>query len=324
MVMARGSDILDAVVVGAGWAGLGVSQALASRGLRHRIFERGRIGETWLTQRWDSFRINTANVHTVMPGQTYAGADPNGAMTAREFVALLEYYVQQFGLPLETNTPVTHLDEEDGLYRLSVPNGQVWARNVVIATSNQSCPVRPAMSALLPPQVQQIDTSDYRNPSSLESGAVLVIGSAQSGGQIAEDLARAGRTVFLATGRVGRLPRNYRGRHTSIWMVLTGAIDVTRGELLQQGPIPARALQGALHTISLQFLSIQGVVLLGRLTGVEGNRLSFSDDVQANIRHGDETSARIRSQIDSYIARNGIEWWRLSRSPTRWRASYGQ
>jgi putative flavoprotein involved in K+ transport len=90
-------------------------------------------------------------------------------------------------------------------------------------------------------------------------------------------------------------------------MVLTGAIDVTRGELLQQGPIPARALQGALHTISLQSLSAQGVVLLGRLTGVEGSRVSFSDDVQANIRHGDETSARIRSQIDSYIARDGID-----------------
>lgn len=134
-----------------------------------------------------------------------------------------------------------------------------------------------------------------------------MIGSAQSGGQIAEDLVRAGRTVYLATGRVGRLPRNYRGRHTSVWMVLTGAIDVTRSELLQQGPIPARALQGALHTISLQSLSAQGVVLLGRLTGVEGNRLSFSDDVQANIRYGDETSARIRSQIDSYIARNGID-----------------
>jgi putative flavoprotein involved in K+ transport len=307
MVVTRGSDILDAVVVGAGWAGLGVSQALAQRGLRHKVFERGRIGETWLTQRWDSFRINTANVHTVMPGQTYAGPDPDGAMTSIEFVALLEDYVRQFDLPVETKTPVTQLVEEDGLYRLSIPNGQVWARNVVIASSNQNCPVRPALSTLLPTDVRQIDASDYLNPSALESGAVLVIGSAQSGGQIAEDLTQAGRTVFLATGRVGRLPRNYRGRHTSIWMVLTGAIDVTRGELLQQGPIPARSLQGALHTISLQSLSAQGVVLLGRLTGVEGSQLSFSDGVEANIRHGDETSARIRSQIDSYIARNGID-----------------
>jgi putative flavoprotein involved in K+ transport len=109
IVVARGSDILDAVVVGAGWAGLGVSRALAKLGLRHRVFERGRIGETWLTQRWDSFRMNTANVHTVMPGQTYAGPDPDGAMTSREFVALLEDYVRQFDLPVETKTPVTHL-----------------------------------------------------------------------------------------------------------------------------------------------------------------------------------------------------------------------
>lgn len=307
LFVARRSDILDAVVVGAGWAGLGVSQALAQRGLFQKVFERGRIGETWLTQRWDSFRTNTANVHTVMPGQTYAGPDPNGAMTSREFVALLEDFVRQFDLPVETKTPVTHLTEEDGVYRLSVPNGQVWAKNVVIASSNQNCPVRPALSQQLPPHIHQIDASDYRSPSGLKGGAVLVVGSAQSGGQIAEDLAGAGRTVFLATGRVGRLPRNYRGRHTSIWMVLTGAIDVTRDELLQQGPIPARALQGALHTISLQSLSSQGVVLIGRLTGVEGSRLSFSDDVQTNIRHGDETSARIRSQIDGYIARNEID-----------------
>ncbi|MDH4986308.1 NAD(P)/FAD-dependent oxidoreductase [Aminobacter anthyllidis] len=313
--MTSGTDILDAVVIGAGWAGLGVSHALAQRGLRHRVLERGRIGETWRTQRWDSFRVNTPNSQTVMPGDTYVGPDPDGAMTSGELVALLEDYAGRHGLPVETGTPVTDLVVSDGLYRLAVPSGSLWARNVVIASSNQNCPERPPFSALLPPEVKQIDASAYRNPSGLDSGAVLVVGSAQSGGQIAEDLVQAGRTVFLATGRVGRLPRMYRGTHISVWMVLTGLIDVTRTELLQQGPIPGRALTGALHTISLQSLSAQGVVLLGRLTGVDDGSLLFSDEAEAHVRHADEGSAKLRSQIDEYIVRNGIDAPRAEPDP---------
>lgn len=248
--MTSETDILDAVVVGAGWAGLGVSHALLQRGLRHKVLERGRIGETWRTQRWDSFRLNIPNIQTVMPGDTYIGSDPDGAMTSGEFVALLEDYAGRHGLPVETGTPVTDLVASGGLYRLTIPRGLLWTRNVVIASSNQNCPTRPPLPALLPPDIHQIDASAYRNASALDSGAVLVVGSAQSGGQIAEDLILAGRTVFLATGRVGRLPRTYRGRHISVWMVLTGLIDVTRSEILEQGPIPGRPLQGALQTIS--------------------------------------------------------------------------
>lgn len=190
-----------------------------------------------------------------MPGDTYDGPDPDGAMTSGEFVALLEDYADRYGLPVETDTPVTDLVASDGLYRLTGPRGALCARNVVIASCNQNCPARPPFSALLPPEVQQIDASAYRNASGLDSGAVLVVGSAQSGGQIAEDLVQAGRTVFLSTSRVGWLPQMYRGRHISVWMVLSGSIDVMRRELLQQGPIPGRPLTRALHTISLQSLS---------------------------------------------------------------------
>lgn len=242
-----------------------------------------------------------------MPGDRYIGSDPDGAMTSHQFVALLEDYAGRHGLPVETGTPVTDLVASDSVFRLSIPSGPLWARNVVIASSTQNCPVRPSFSALLPPEVRQIDASTYRNASALDSGAVLVVGSAQSGGQIAEDLVRAGRMVYLATGRVGRLPRMYRGTHISVWMVLTGLMDVTRRELLQQGPIPGRALTGALHTISLQSLSAQGVVLLGRFTGVDGRCLSFGDDAEAHVRHADEGSARLRNQIDAYIARHGID-----------------
>ena len=141
--------MLDAVVVGAGWAGLGVSHALTRRGLRHRVLERGRIGETWRTQRWDSFRMNTPNVQTVMPGDRYEGSDPEGVLTRDEFVALLEDFAERNGLPVELDTPVTELADgrENGAYRLTTPRGTLRARNVVIASGSLNCPRRPPWAA---------------------------------------------------------------------------------------------------------------------------------------------------------------------------------
>jgi putative flavoprotein involved in K+ transport len=160
----------------------------------------------------------------------------------------------------------------------------------------------------LPSGLLQTDASGYRGASSLQGGAVLVVGNAQSGGQIAEDLAEAGRTVFLATGRVGRVPRRYRGQDISFWFVESGLFDVPRKEFLQpSGRVAARPLLGAVHTISLQSLSAQGVILLGRFTGFEsGGHLSFADDVKEHIQFADEVSTTIKRQIDEYIARAGI------------------
>jgi putative flavoprotein involved in K+ transport len=294
------ADILDAAVVGAGWAGLGVSHALARRGLRHRVLERARIGETWRTQRWDSFHMNTANVSTVMPGDRYQGPDPEGVMTRDAFVALLESFAERHRLPLDLGTPVTELSPRNGAYRLATPAGTLLARSVVIASGSQNRPRRPPWAATLPPGLQQIDASDYRSAAALPQGAVLVVGNAQSGGQIAEDLAEAGRAVFLATGRVGRIPRRYRGRDISIWLLDSGLFDQPRQDAA------ARPLLGARHTISLQSLSAQGVTLLGRFTGVEDGRLRFAGDLDDNIRFADEASAAAKRHIDAYIASAGL------------------
>ena len=309
--MTSGANVLDAVVVGAGWAGLGVSYSLARRGLRHSVLERGRIGETWLTQRWDSFRMNTPNVQTVMPGDRYEGSDPSGALTRNQFVALLEDFAKRNGLPVEPETVVTELasGHEKGEYRLTTSRGTFLARNVVIASGHLNCPVRPVWAASLTPSLCQIDASDYRNAAGLADGAVLVVGSGQSGCQIAEDLAEAGRTVFLSTGRVGRLVRRYRGRDIMIWLVESGFLDVRREEIIQLAKrIPPRGVLGAQQTISLQALSAKGIVLLGRLTGVEdGDRLSFADDLEAHVRFADEASANVKRHIDEYISRSGID-----------------
>jgi putative flavoprotein involved in K+ transport len=309
--MASNTDCLDVIVVGAGWAGLGASHYLVQAGLRHRVLERSRIGETWRTQRWDAFRLNTPNWGSVMPGDEYDGPDPDGFMTRDEFVALLEGFAARNRLPVETNTPVSELslDGERGAYRLETPSGALWARNVVIASGSLNRPRRPAATRALPPDLLQLDASDYRNPEALPAGAVLVVGSAQCGGQIAEDLAQAGRIVFLATGRVGRMPRHYRGRDIVFWLRRSGLFDIPRKDFLDPaGRIMARPLLGVGHTVSLQSLSAQGVALLGRLTEVESSRrLIFAADLEENIRFGDESSAQFKRHIDDYIAREGID-----------------
>ena len=300
----------DAAVIGAGWAGLGVSYELAKAGLSHRVLERGRIGETWLTQRWDSFCLNTPKFHAVMPGDRYDGPDPEGFYTRDEFVAILEDYAKRYRLPVATNTPVTALtcDGNAGIYRLITPAGEITARAVVIASGSLNRPRRPETARALPPGLLQIDTSDYRCPDALPAGAVLVIGSAQSGGQIAEDLAIAGRVVFLSTGRTGRKPRRYRGRDVVFWERESGLYDIPRKDFVgPDGRLPVRPLVGARHTISLQSLSAQRVVLLGRFTGVSNGRLTFADDVCENIRIGDEAAAKTRRHIDDHIARHGFD-----------------
>lgn len=289
---------------------MGVSHALTEAGLSHRVLERNRIGETWRTQRWDSFRMNVPNVQLVMPGDHYDGPEPEGFVTRDEFVELLEDYAERNRLPVDEHTPVTELtrSEEDGTYLLNTPRGGLQARNVVIASGNLNLPRRPAVAAALPPHLRQLDSSEYRNSAELPAGAVLVVGSAQSGGQIAEDLVRAGRAVYLATCRVGRMARRYRGRDISLWLVQSGLFDVPRKEFTEpSGHITARPLLGAVHTISLQSLSTQGVVLLGRFMAVYGSRLTFADDVEANLRFADESSANGKRHIDAYIARHGLD-----------------
>ena len=304
--MVRISESQDAVVIGAGWAGLGVSHALLQSGIPHRVLERGRIGETWRRQRWDSFHLNTSNLHSVMPGDTYVGHDPDAVMPCRNFVALLEDFASRHRLPVEIAAPVCKLSLEGDGFRVALADRVIKTRSVVLANGTQNDPVRPQISRALPPDIHQIDASDYRNASCLPPGAVLVIGSGQSGGQIAEDLIRSDRPVYLATSRTGRQMRNYRGRHIMYWLVVSGIFDRSRAEMLADGPIATRPLTGSRATISLQSLSAEGVVLLGRMTGCADGVLGFSDTVADHVRHADDFAAQLRQKIDAFIARARI------------------
>ena len=168
-------------------------------------------------------------------------------MSRDAFVALLESFAERNRLPVETGAPVTALvrDEENDGFRLVTPRGTLLARNVVIASGNLNRPRRPPFFAALPPSLLQLDASAYRRPDALPPGAVLVVGSAQTGGQVAEDLVQVGRTVFLATCRVGRIPRRYRERDAMLWMVECGLMDVPRTAFAEpSGRIAPRPLTG--------------------------------------------------------------------------------
>ena len=241
-----------------------------------------------------------------MPGERDTSDDPDGAMPVAEFIALMEDFAERRGLPVECGRQVRRIEPHRHGYRIELDRETVLSRCVVVASGDQNVPVRPALAANLPDTVAQYDATSYRNPKSMPEGAVLVVGSGQSGGQIAEDLIRAGREVYLSTSRVARQIHSYRGRHSMAWMVDTGIMDIPKADLLTEGPIPTRALVGADHTISLQSLSAQGVQLLGRLRAVEAGRAHFDSDVSVNVAFGDTTAAETKARIDAWLTANGI------------------
>ena len=314
-----GGDPLDAVVVGAGQAGLASSYFLATAGASHVVLEKDRVGESWRSQRWDSFRLNSPNALNGLPGAPYQGAEPDGFWSAGDLVRSFERYVEQFDLPVRSGTEVRAVEPGPGgagfIVRTRTATGEEQTfstRSVVVASGILRKPKVPALFASLPDDVVQMHSADYRNPSDLPDGAVLVVGSGQTGAQIAEELSGAERRTYLCTSRVGRLPRNYRGKDILVWFRETGFMDVARAELAD--PAISRAAQAQVsglgrygHRLSYQLLHRAGVTLLGRLTGIEGTELLLGDDLHDNIRFADRKSADGKQEVDAYIVRYGIK-----------------
>ena len=318
--------MIDTAIVGAGQAGLGISYFLQERGRSHLVFERGRIGESWLAQRWDSFQLNTLNVMNSLPGLPYDGAQPDGFWTVEELTQYFQRYVQRFDLPVRTGTAVlsveraaadqyivrtrSHEREEDS----------VRCRSVVIASGMQNSPKLPAIHTRMPRTLMQLHTADYRRAAALPPGTVLVVGSGQSGCQITEDLLAAGRKVYLCTSKVGRAPRRYRGRDLLEWWLDMKHWEVTLASLEDRSIIhaPQPHISGVGrhgHTISLQQLARQGVVILGRLRDIEGDTLLLGDEASEHVRFADEFSQQLKDAIDAYIAKEQLEPPALDEDP---------
>jgi putative flavoprotein involved in K+ transport len=309
---------LDAVIVGAGQAGLGVSYFLQQDGRKHVVLERGRIGETWLSQRWDSFRLNTPNFMNVLPGLAYDGLEPDGFWSRDEYVRYLRSYVDHWHLPVRTGITVVSVEQAkggEGFIVRTRAGGQaeesVTSRSIVIASGMLQTPKVPAVGSRMPHGITQLHTAEYRNAAALLPGAVLVVGSGQSGTQIAEELLSAGRTVYLSTSRVGRVPRRYRGRDILEWWIDMKFLDVTYASLedksISRAPQPQASGIGRYgHTVSLQHLARQGAVILGRLLDVNAGTVVLGDDATANVRFADGFSLRQKDGIDAYLTQAGI------------------
>jgi len=299
-----------AVVVGAGPAGLAVSHELTGLGVEHVVLERGRVAQTW-RDRWDSFCLVTPNWSVQLPGGAYAGDDPDGFMPRDEIVRHLEAYASSSAAPVREGVEVTSLDAADeGGFSLHTADGVLQAESVVLATGAYQRPHRPAAAATLPAGILQIDAEGYRKPAALPSGMVLVVGSGQTGCQVAEELRRAGREVFMACGRAPWSQRRIGDRDMMYWAAETGAFDETLADL----PSPSARLVGNSqatgrdggHDLHYRVLQQIGVTLLGHFVGVEDGRARFASDLAASVAFGDARYNRMRQRIAKHCAARGI------------------
>jgi putative flavoprotein involved in K+ transport len=299
------------IVVGAGQAGLAASHHLRARGIEHVVLERGRIGESWRSQRWDSFAVNTPNWLNALPGEPYAGDEPDGFFQRDELVQSFEEYARSQDLPVRTGVEVTSLAVTSDGFILETSEGAHSASHVVIAAGSMNVPRVPALSQHLPNSIVQLNTGNYRSPGQLPDGAVVVIGGGQSGAQIVEELCAAGRTTYFATSKTGYLPRRYRGRDALAWMRETGFMDVAVGDL--EDPAMQFATQPLIsgtrngHTVTLPFLARSGARLLGRVRDIEDGVIHLNDDLADNIAAGEEFANQLKGQIDEWIEDHHIE-----------------
>jgi putative flavoprotein involved in K+ transport len=298
------------VIVGAGQAGLAVSRELQELGVDHVVLDQGRVGETW-RGRWDSFCLVTPNWSMQLPGQPYDGANPDAFDPRDEIVGFLSRYATRFELPVEEGVEVRSLRQaRRGGFVLDTSAGRLEARSVVLATGAYQRPHRPAAAAALPASVLQIDIGDYKSPAELPSGPVLVVGSGQSGCQIAEELHRAGRGVFLACGRAPWAPRRFGGHDLFWWLQESGFLDAPVTSL----PSPAARLSANIltsghdggHDLHLRTLSDLGVTLLGHLLGADSTRARFAPDLAESVAWGDERHAQLAALFRKCAAEHGL------------------
>ena len=280
----RGAMSAETVVIGAGQAGLAVSRELLVRRIDHVVLERGRVGETWRSQRWESFVLNTPVWMNLLPGASLTAPDPTRFPTGSDFVASLEQYAEAHGLPVRENVDVLAVKpNDDGTFLVDTSAGRYRSRNVIVAAGGQGTPRIPEIAGALPPAIEQLHAAGYRSPDRLAPGAVLVVGSGQTGCQITEELLEAGRRVYLATSRVGRLPRRYRGRDVLEWRCEMGFYEQTlaRHETYEsvRAPMPITSGVRGGHTVSLQQFARDGATLLGRLEAATGTHLHFAADL---------------------------------------------
>ncbi len=303
-------DSVPVLVIGGGSAGLAISHELGGRGIDHVVLERGRIGQAW-RDRWDSFCLVTPNWSIRLPGGSYAGDDPDGFMPRDEIVDHLRRYAAASGSPVREGVDVLTIDRTSGGFIARTSVGDLRSRRVVLCTGAFQQAHRPAGADSLPSGLLQIDAEGYRNADDLPPGPVLIVGSGQSGAQLAEELTDAGRDVVLSCGRAPWAPRRLGDRDLFWWLTQSGFMDQPVATL----PSPAaRLLSNPLasgheggHDLHLRTLRAKGVTLAGRFQGAGGAEARFAPNLSESVAWGDDRYRELRSLFGDVAARLGVQ-----------------
>jgi putative flavoprotein involved in K+ transport len=296
--------VVDVVVVGAGQAGLAASYYLTSMRIDHVVLERGRIGESWRSQRWDSFRLVLPNWTVRLPGFAYQADDPDGFMSKDSLVGLLEDYARSFKPNIRENSEVVELRQDGSGFAIELKDSTILAKKVVVATGPFSKPRVPLFAADVPKSVFQIHSVDYKNLDQLQSGGVLIVGTGQSGSQIAIELHEAGIDVKLCVSKCARFPRRYRGKDVAWWLEKTGYFDSTSHSLpSEKTRYACNAMlsgQNGGRDVNLRGLGLEGIQLLGRAERVENGEMIFAADLKSNLDAGDLAYEKCISLLNDY------------------------
>ena len=307
------NEKLDTVIIGGGQAGLATSYYLTQARHNHVVLEQApQAGNAWRNDRWDSFCLNTPNWSFRLPGAEYQDNAPHGFMPLDQIVTKFEAYVEQFQLPVLYGARVISVKQNgEGKGYLVTTEGSVYETgNVVVATGLFQKPKIPAFAVEISTEIKQLHSGQYRNPKALAPGAVLVVGSSQSGSQIAEELYLSGRKVYLCVGSPGRFPRRYRGKDLFDWFHLTGFLDKPVDSL----PTPKAKFAGSAHvsgrdggrTLNLHQFARDGVILLGRLHGANMNNIQLAPDLKENLIKIDQVETDMLKMIDDFILETGM------------------
>ncbi len=299
---------VEVLVVGGGQAGLAMSEHLSASQLSHLVLERHRIAERWRTERWDSLVANGPAWHDRFPSLTFSDLDPDEFASKDQVTDYFEAYAQKIDAPIRCGVEVRSVRRNEGraTFRAETTDGPIEARYVVAATGPFQ---RPLIPPILPDdaRVLQLHSSAYRNPRQLPDGAVLVVGAGSSGVQIADELLRAGRRVYLSVGPHERPPRRYRGRDFVWWLGVLGKWDAETPPLgAEHVTIAVSGAHGG-DTVDFRELDARGMVLVGRTASCDGETVRFNADLGENITHGDASYLSLLDEADAYVADTGLD-----------------
>jgi putative flavoprotein involved in K+ transport len=293
----------DAVVVGAGHAGLAVSHFLSARGIEHVVLERGEVGNSWRRERWDSLRLLTPNWLSRLPGHAYQGPDPDGYMSAGEVAEFIGGFATASKAPVRTGMTVVSVRASADGYRVVTDRGAIQARAVILASGACNVPSVPDFAGALPESIRQLTPFDYTGPADLPDGGVLVVGGSATGVQLAAEVRRSGRPVVLSVGEHVRLPRTYRARDVLWWMQASGVWDQRHDQvedLERARALPSPQLVGSPEraTLDLNTLMALGVELVGRWAAVRDGRALFSGGLRNICSLADLKMERLLDTFD--------------------------